>query len=42
MLLKTDYIGFYELTHQNYSHDDFSGLEANLIITQGTLYNAQC
>ena len=42
MLIKTDHIGFYELTRQNYSHDDFSGLEANLIITQGTLYNAQC
>ena len=42
ILLKTDHIGFYELTRQNYSHDDLPGLEANLIITQGTLYNAQC
>ena len=42
ILLKTDHIGFYELTRQNYSHDDLPGLEANLIITQGTLYNVQC
>ena len=42
ILIKTDHIGFYELTRQNYSHDDLPGLEANLIITQGTLYNVQC